>query len=80
MRRPTDGTQRRNKGSLGNRMQILERIAAASNQLASARVGHSRPNRAVRAMSGLPPPATELRTSLMVRFVPTADLLLPDDL
>jgi hypothetical protein len=35
MRTPTDGTPRRNKHSLGNRMQILERTAAASNQLAS---------------------------------------------
>jgi hypothetical protein len=32
--------------------------------------GQSRPNWAVRAMSGLPPSATELRTSLVVRFVP----------
>jgi hypothetical protein len=34
--------------------------------------GHSRPNWAVGAMSGLPPVATELRTSLVVRFVPIA--------
>ena len=33
-------------------------------------VGQSRPNWAVRAMSGLPPIATELRTSREVRFVP----------
>jgi hypothetical protein len=33
-------------------------------------LGHSRPNWAMRAMSGLPPLATELRTSLEVRFVP----------
>jgi hypothetical protein len=32
--------------------------------------GHSRPKWAVYAMSGLPPLATELRTSLLVRFVP----------
>jgi hypothetical protein len=35
-------------------------------------LGHSLPNWAVRAMSGLPPIATELRTSLEVRLVPTA--------
>ena len=35
--------------------------------------GHSRPNWAVRAMSGLPPIATEYRTSLEVRFVPGPD-------
>src|SRR5258705_10288902 len=34
---------------------------------------HSRPNWAVCAMSGLPPIATEQRTSLEVRFVPKAD-------
>ena len=33
----------------------------------------SRPKLAVPAMSGLPPSATELRTSLMVWFVPRAD-------
>jgi hypothetical protein len=32
-------------------------------------MGQSRPNWAFRAMSGLPPIATELRTSLVVRFV-----------
>jgi hypothetical protein len=32
--------------------------------------GHSRPKWRVPAMSGLPPIATELRTSLVVRFVP----------
>ncbi len=32
--------------------------------------GHSRPNWAIHLMSGLPPIATELRTSLEVRFVP----------
>ena len=31
---------------------------------------HSRPKWAVRTMSGLPPIATVLRTSLVVRFVP----------
>ena len=37
----------------------------------SCRLGvHSRPNWAVRAMSGLPPIATELQTSPAVRFVP----------
>jgi hypothetical protein len=36
--------------------------------------GHSRPNWAVCAMSGLPPIATELRTSLEVRFVPSSDI------
>jgi hypothetical protein len=35
--------------------------------------GHSRPNWAMRAMSGLPPLATELRTSRHVRDVPEAD-------
>ena len=35
--------------------------------------GHSRPKWSVRAMSGLPPLATELRTSLVVRFVPNPD-------
>ena len=33
-------------------------------------MGQSRPNSVVRNMSGLPPLATELRTSLVVRFVP----------
>ena len=32
--------------------------------------GQSPPNWAARAMSGFPPLATELRTSLVVRFVP----------
>jgi hypothetical protein len=32
--------------------------------------GQTLPKWAVNAMSGLPPIATELRTSLMVRFVP----------
>jgi hypothetical protein len=36
-------------------------------------MGHSRPKWAVRAMSGLPPVATELRTSMVVRFVPKPD-------
>jgi len=35
--------------------------------------GHFRPNWPVSAMSGLPPLATELRTSLVVRLVPTTD-------
>jgi hypothetical protein len=35
--------------------------------------GQSLPKRAVRAMSGLPPIATKLRTSLEVRFVPEPD-------
>jgi hypothetical protein len=34
-------------------------------------MGQTLPNRAAGAMSGLPPIATELRTLLMVRFVPT---------
>jgi hypothetical protein len=34
------------------------------------------PNWAVRAMSGLPPLATERRTSLVVRFVPNSDIAL----
>jgi hypothetical protein len=37
-------------------------------------LGPSRPKWAVRAMSGLPPVATELRTSMAVRFVPTSDI------
>ena len=37
-------------------------------------LGHSRPKWAVRAMSGSPPIATELRTSLEVRFVPRAEV------
>ncbi|MFY9952002.1 hypothetical protein, partial [Bradyrhizobium sp.] len=36
--------------------------------------GHSRRFDDVRAMSGLPPIATELRTLLEVRFVPTGDI------
>jgi hypothetical protein len=35
-----------------------------------SQMGHSRPNWAIRLMSGLPPIATELRTWLEVRFVP----------
>jgi hypothetical protein len=38
-------------------------------------LGYSRPKWAVHAMSGLPPLATELRTSLEVRIVPQADRL-----
>jgi hypothetical protein len=38
----------------------------------TSEVGHLRPNWAGRVMSGLPSLATELRTSLMVRFVPQA--------
>jgi len=37
-------------------------------------MGQSLPNRTVRATSGLPPLATELRTSLVVRFVPKGDM------
>ena len=36
--------------------------------------GHSRPNWAVSTMSAFLPIATELRTSLEVRFVPNADI------
>ncbi len=36
-------------------------------------LSQSRPKWAVRTMSGLPPLATELRTSLVVRFVPLPD-------
>ena len=36
--------------------------------------GLSRPNLAVRVMSGLLPLATELRTSLVVPFVPNGDI------
>jgi hypothetical protein len=37
-------------------------------------LGQSRPNWAVGTMSGLTSPATELRTSLVVRFVPDSDM------
>jgi hypothetical protein len=37
-------------------------------------VGQTLPNWAVGTMSGLSPLATELRTSLMVRFVPDSDI------
>ena len=40
-------------------------------------LGHSRPNWAVPAMSGLPPIATKLRTSRDVSNVPEADLTCP---
>ena len=36
--------------------------------------GPSRPNWTSRILSGLPPLATELRTSLVVRFVPLGDI------
>jgi hypothetical protein len=35
-------------------------------------LGQSRSNCAIGGMSGLRPPATELRTSLVVRFAPTS--------
>ena len=38
-----------------------------------SQLGHSRPKWTVRDMSGLPPIATELPTSLEVRFVPQAE-------
>jgi hypothetical protein len=38
-----------------------------------SQMGQSRPNRAVRTMSGLLPLATELRTSMVVWFVPIPD-------
>jgi hypothetical protein len=37
-------------------------------------LGQSLPKWAVRTMSGLPPLATELRTSLVVRLVPTHEV------
>jgi hypothetical protein len=37
-------------------------------------LGHSRRFDDVRAMSGLPPTATEMRTSLEVRFVPKGEV------
>jgi hypothetical protein len=40
---------------------------------ATSDMGQSRPNWAVGTMSGLTPSATELRTSLMVRWVPQPD-------
>jgi hypothetical protein len=39
-------------------------------------LGHSRPNWAVRTMSVLPPIATELPTSPVVRFVPTTEVVI----
>jgi hypothetical protein len=36
---------------------------------------HSQRNWAARATSGLPPLATELRTSQVIRFVPTSDIM-----
>ena len=45
-----------------------------SVEVATPAVGHSRPRWSVRAMSGLPPLATELRTSLVVRFAPRTDV------
>ena len=66
------------KGSAGYRLGKHKSagtsdIAAADQpivcQLEFAVGGHSRPKLAVPAMSGLPPLATELRTSLEVRFV-----------
>jgi hypothetical protein len=38
-------------------------------------MGHSRPKWAVCTMSGLPPLATELRTSLVVRLVPILEVM-----
>jgi hypothetical protein len=58
MPRPTDGTPRRNKHSLGNRMQILERVAAASKHLASSPSGSF---------------ATKPGRPCHVRFTPTSD-------
>jgi hypothetical protein len=40
----------------------------------TAALGQSRPKWAFRAMSGLPPIATELRTSWEVRLVPIGDI------
>ena len=44
---------------------------------AMSELGHSRPKWTVHPTSGLPPLATELRTSLEVRFVPSADIAAP---
>ena len=41
-----------------------------------SQLGHSRPNWPIRAMSVIPLIATELRTSLVVRFVPTQESIL----
>jgi hypothetical protein len=41
-----------------------------------SQMGQSQPNWAARAMSGLPPIATVLRTSQVVRFVPMGDIVL----
>ena len=43
-------------------------------------MGHSRLNWTVCAMSGLPPVATELRTSRIGSFVPTTDISLGEHL
>src|SRR5450631_2232473 len=56
------------------RRQHRKGLPAQWKRTSMSAVGHSRPNWAMRAMSGLPPLATELRTSLEVRFVPTTDL------
>lgn len=40
-------------------------------------MGQSQPNWAARAMSGLPPIATVLRTSQVVRFVPDSEVANP---
>ena len=47
-----------------------------NSALRMSHMGQSLPKWAVRAMSGLPPLATELRTSPEVRFVPEAGILL----
>jgi hypothetical protein len=53
---------------------VVSRWCGGDPMLAKKRamspVGHSRLNWSLYAMSGLPPIATELRTSLVVRFVP----------
>jgi hypothetical protein len=56
-------------------LRELRRVAKSSNQPdRMSKVGHSRPNSAVRATSGLPPIATELRTSRIGSFVPQAEM------
>src|ERR1700733_2637273 len=51
---------------------------ALSLRAANVSVGQSLPNWVVRAMSGLRPLATELRTLMVVRFVPNSDISSPE--
>lgn len=62
------GDSRRNK-TIGKTILRTFRALTFSRTL-----GHLRPNWTLRAMSGLPPIATELRTALAVRFVPSTEV------